>query len=67
LYWLLDVAIHEDSSRKRLGNAAENYFIICRIAPNLIKHKTSKKSNIKGKDLLQDGMDSDYLLNILKI
>lgn len=43
LHWLLGVAFHEDSSRKRTGNAAENFSIICRIALNLIKNETTKK------------------------
>lgn len=65
LHWLLDVAFHEDSSRKRTGNAAENFSIICRIALNLIKNETSKKRSVKGKRLIA-GWDNYYLLNILK-
>jgi predicted transposase YbfD/YdcC len=65
LHWVLDVAFNEDSSRKRTGNAAENFSIICRIALNLIKNETTKKRSIKGKRLIA-GWDNDYLLNILK-
>jgi predicted transposase YbfD/YdcC len=65
LHWVLDVAFHEDSSRKRTGNTAENFSIICRIALNLIKNETSKKRSIKGKRL-DAGWNNDYLLKILK-
>ena len=65
LHWLLDVAFHEDGSRKRAGNAAENFSVICRIALNLIKNNTSKKRSVKGKRLIA-GWDNDYLLDILK-
>lgn len=65
LHWVLDVAFHEDGSRKRNGNAAENFSIICRIALNLIKNETSKKRGTKGKRL-DAGWDNEYLLKILK-
>jgi predicted transposase YbfD/YdcC len=65
LHWVLDVAFHEDSSRKRTGNAAENFSIICRIALNLIKNETTKKRSVKGKRL-DAGWNNDYLLKILK-
>jgi len=65
LHWVLDVAFHEDGSRKRNGNAAENFSIICRIALNLLKNDTSKKRGIKGKRL-DAGWNNDYLLKILK-
>ena len=65
LHWTLDVAFHEDSSRKRTGNSAENFSIICRIALNLIKNNTTKKRSIKGKRLIA-GWDNQYLLDILK-
>ena len=65
LHWVLDVAFHEDSSRKRTGNAAENFSIINRIALNLIKNETSKKRSVKGKRLIA-GWGNDYLIKILK-
>ncbi len=27
LHWILDVAFHDDQSRKRAGNAAENFSV----------------------------------------
>jgi predicted transposase YbfD/YdcC len=65
LHWVLDVAFNEDHSRKRAGNAAENFSIICRIALNMVKNETSKKRSVKGKRL-DAGWDNDYLLKILE-
>jgi predicted transposase YbfD/YdcC len=39
LNWTLDVAFSEDASRKRMGNAAQNYSILLKIALNLFKNK----------------------------
>jgi predicted transposase YbfD/YdcC len=49
LHWVLNIAFHEHSSRKRAENATENFSIIYRIALNLVKNETSKKKSIKGK------------------
>ena len=64
LHWVLDVAFDEDKSRKRKGNAAQNFSVINRIALNMLKKETSKKRSIKGKQL-DAGWDNDYLLKIL--
>ena len=42
LHWTLDVAFSEDASRKRAGNAAQNYSILLKIALNLLKNESSK-------------------------
>ena len=65
LHWTLDVAFNEDKSRKRIGNAAENFSIINRIALNLVKNEKSKKRSVKGKRL-DAGWNNDYLIRILK-
>jgi predicted transposase YbfD/YdcC len=65
LHWLLDVAFHEDKSRKREGYAAQNFSIINRIALNLINNEKSKKRSVKGKRL-DAGWNNDYLIKILK-
>lgn len=65
LHWVLDVAFREDGSRKRDGNAAENFSLLCRIALNLIKNEKSTKRSVKGKRL-DAGWNNDYLLRILK-
>jgi predicted transposase YbfD/YdcC len=49
LHWVLDVAFGEDLSRKRAGNAAQNFSLLNRIALNLLKLETSLKRGIKGK------------------
>ena len=65
LHWVLDVAFREDDSRKRNGNAAENFSLLCRIALNLLKNEKSTKRSIKGKRL-DAGWNNHYLLEILK-
>jgi predicted transposase YbfD/YdcC len=65
LHWILDVAFHEDQSRKREGYAAQNFAMINRIALNLINNKQDNKRSVKGKRL-DAGWNNDYLLKILK-
>lgn len=64
LHWVLDVAFNEDHSRKRVGNAAQNFSLINRIALNLLKNEKSAKVGVKGKRL-KAGWDNEYLLKIL--
>ena len=66
LHWTLDVAFGEDASRKRAGNAAQNYSILLKIALNLLKNESSKKLSMKSKRL-EAGWNEDYLLKILNI
>ena len=66
LHWTLDVAFSEDASRKRAGNAAQNYSILLKIALNLLKNESSKKLSIKSKRL-EAGWNEDYLLKILNL
>jgi len=66
LHWILDVAFHEDLSRKRAGNAAENFSVINRIALNLLKNELTTKQGIKGKRL-KAGWSNDYLEQVLNI
>lgn len=60
LHWSLDVIFKEDLSTKQAGNAAENFSVITKIALNLLKHNTLKKTSIKKKRLLC-GWDNDFL------
>ena len=46
LHWILDVAFNEDNSRKRAGNAAQNFSVLNRIALNMLKNDTSTKRGI---------------------
>ena len=66
LHWTLDVAFSEDASRKRAGNAAQNYSILLKIALNLLKNESSKKLSMKSKRL-EAGWNEDYLLKILNL
>jgi predicted transposase YbfD/YdcC len=66
LHWTLDVAFAEDASRKRAGNATQNYSILLKIALNLLKNEISKKLPIKSKRL-EAGWNEEYLLKVLKI
>jgi predicted transposase YbfD/YdcC len=66
LHWTLDVAFREDASRKRAGNAAQNFSRITRIALNLLKQNKTSKLGMKGKRL-KAGWDNDYLLHLLGV
>ncbi len=66
LHWTLDVSFGEDASRKRAGNAAQNYSILLKIALNLLKNESSKKLSMKSKRL-EAGWNEDYLLKILNL
>ena len=66
LRWILDVAFREDYSRKRAGNAAQNFPTINGIGLNLLKQDKSCKRGIKGKRL-KAAWSSHSLLNLLVI
>lgn len=65
LHWVLDVAFHEDQSRKRAGNAAQNFSLINKIALSLLKADLSLNRSIKIKRK-KAGWDRDYLIKVLK-
>jgi predicted transposase YbfD/YdcC len=64
LHWSLDVSFHEDASRKRDGNSAQNYSVINKIALNLIKNDKTIKGSVMTKRL-NAGWDQKYLSKIL--
>jgi len=64
LHWVLDVAFSEDASRKRAGNASQNFSVLSKIALNLLKNETSERQGIKGKRL-KTAYDQNYLIKIL--
>lgn len=66
LHWVLDIAFGEDYSRKRIGNSAQNYSLLNRIALNLLKNEKSLKIGVKGKRLVA-GWNNQYLIDLLKI
>ncbi len=61
---LLDVAFREDDSRVRLGDGAENFAVLRRLALHLLKQETTTRTGIKGKRL-KAGWSDAYLLKIL--
>lgn len=64
LHWVLDVALHEDSSRVRIAQAPENLAVLRHIALNLLKQEKSAKGGIHAKQL-QAAWNDDYLRKIL--
>ena len=64
VHWVLDVAYREDDSRMRVGNAAENFSTLRRMALNMLKQEESIKVGIAAKRK-RAGWDRDYLLKVL--
>jgi hypothetical protein len=62
----LDVNFCEDASRKRAGNAAQNYTVLLKIALNLLKNEKLEKQCIKGKRL-KAAWNEKYLLKVLNV
>lgn len=66
LHWTLDVAFSEDASRKRIGNAAQNFSILNKIALNLLKNEKASKVGVKSKRL-KAGWNNHYLIKVLNL
>jgi hypothetical protein len=66
LHWTLDVAFSEDATRKRNGNAAQNYSILLKTALNRLRNEKTEKQGIAGKRL-NTGWNESYLLKTLNI
>lgn len=66
LHWTLDVAFSEDASRKRSGNAAQNFSLINKIALNLLKNEKTAKVGVKSRRL-KAAWDNDYLMKVLNL
>ncbi|MBI3903514.1 MAG: ISAs1 family transposase, partial [Nitrosomonadales bacterium] len=64
MHWVLDVAFREDDCRIRIGEAAQNFAILRRIALNLLKSDTTTKLGIANKRL-KAGWNVDYLGRLL--
>jgi len=67
LHWVLDVAFHEDESRVRLNNAAENMAMLRHVALNLLKQATAlpkKTVSIRSRRKLC-GWDHGFLTHVL--
>lgn len=66
LHWTLDVAFSEDASRKRAGNANQNFSILNKIALNLLKNEKSSKIGVKSRRM-KAGWDNHYLIKVLNL
>ncbi|WP_299668583.1 ISAs1 family transposase [uncultured Polaribacter sp.] len=66
LHWTLDVAFSEDASRKRIGNAVQNFSILNKIALNLLKNEKSSKIGVKSRRL-KARWDNHYLIKVLNL
>lgn len=66
LHWTLDVAFSEDASRKRIGNSAQNFSMITKIALNLLKNEKTAKQGVKGKRF-KAALDNQYLLKVINL
>ena len=62
----MDVAFSEDASRKRIGNSAQNFSMINKIALNLIKNEKTAKQGVKGKRF-KAALDNQYLRKIISL
>lgn len=69
LHWTLDVEFNEDKSRKRAGNAAQNFSTITKIVLNVLKRRDdargAKKLSIKTKRF-KCNISTQYLSEVLK-
>lgn len=64
MHWVLDVAFREDDCRIRVGEGAQNFAILRRIALNLLKNEKTTKVGIAAKRL-KAGWSADYLAKVL--
>lgn len=66
LHWTLDVAFGEDASRKRIGNSAQNFSILNKVALNLLKNEKTAKQGVKSKRF-KAALDNKYLEKVLSL
>lgn len=66
LHWTLDVAFGEDASRKRIGNSAQNFSSLNKVALSLLKNEKTAKQGIKSKRF-KATLDNQYLKKVLKL
>ncbi|NQX86599.1 MAG: ISAs1 family transposase [Flavobacteriaceae bacterium] len=60
LHWSLYVAFREDASRKRIGNSAQNFSMITKMALNLLKNDKTLKAGLQSKRF-KAALDENYL------
>ena len=66
LHWVLDVVFHEDDSRMRSGDAAQNIAVIRHMSLNMLRQETSYKKSVRQKRL-RAGWDDMYMLKVLQV
>jgi predicted transposase YbfD/YdcC len=66
LHWVLDVVFHEDASRTRIDNTAQNLTVIRHITLNMLRQETSLKKSIRQKRL-RAGWDDAYMLKVVQV
>ena len=64
LHWHLDVTFLEDASRAGKGNAAQNLSLIRKLALQVVKNYTDKRS-IK-KRLFRASLNNEYMIDLVK-
>jgi predicted transposase YbfD/YdcC len=62
-HWSLDITFREDDARQRVGDGAENFAILRRLALNLLKRHPAKAS-LKRKRF-RAALDESFLLELL--
>jgi len=62
----LDIAFSENASRKRIGNAAQNFSTLSKITLNLLKNEKTKRQGFKGKRL-KCAYNQEYLLKVINL
>ncbi len=63
LHWSPDVTFREDDARLRVGDGAENFAILRRMALNLLKHHPAKAS--LNRKRFRAALDDSFLLELL--
>ncbi len=66
LHWALDASFAEDASRKRAGNAAQNFSSLNKIALNLLKNGKTAKVGIKSRTL-KARWNNQYLIKVVNL
>lgn len=65
LHWCLDMVFHEDQQRIRVGNGAENFATVRKMALQLL-HRMDDKESLKSRRKLA-GWDDNYLIKLLTL
>ncbi|OHD66814.1 MAG: hypothetical protein A2096_12695 [Spirochaetes bacterium GWF1_41_5] len=63
-YWQFDISFSEDRSRKRSGNAAQNFSLVRKIALNYLKNDKTRKGGIERKRRYAS-LNTEYLQTLI--